>query len=620
MTRRLCVHALSARRRSLAGPARLAATAPDGLRARSFSAEVQKILTTICSTPAAIRISDVSSTGGPVRVMRTRTGGILESELGRLRGMQMPKRALTAERGVDIVAGIDDSGVAMAGPVFAAALVLPDDLLVEHCRDSKLLEEQRAMQICVDVLRTPGVYCGVGSVEVSEMTPSLDDSWVKKVAMIRAVRSLLQALGRQSSTLKLGLLIDGARMVSAYGPSGAYFCGCPAQEISQGDNLCLSIAAASCVATTLRRVVTKRLSLECPAYGLDRNQGRPTPDHLKAIAIHGPSPKLHSARLSESIRRQSTPDVVRMPEVKQPRRRARKREVAAVAESKGTDKVKKRSAVDEKHAAEAQKNQNTFSELADLLRSLHQVLAAGLEANARVRASGKTARLLPQNVAKDVVGLSESVLKRADNISTKPAAQNKEAEKRKARNLCILHVPAPVPKGTTSAPAAKKEKAEPESRAEKKRAKKLRKEARRLEQNRREEEVRRTMREAETVKKMKRKKKARRKAADVAGSGQPEAPSGRSVPGPSDGESFPNLRPAPVLLACRGSTEQLSAVGLRCSVCCRTLPRLQFSYTQTWSRGPRDRRCKSCCGNPVAPTSSVAPSRATPTVPVFGGA
>jgi ribonuclease HII len=177
--------------------------------------------------------------------------------------------------GARAVAGVDEAGRGpLAGPVVAAAVVLPVEKSLEWfrmVRDSKLLTTQRRERlfecICGDSLSW-----GVGVVDV-EAIDSMGIADATRLAMRWAVEKLAMRPDF--------LLIDHIRLP-----------GLPFRQksITRGDNLCLSIAAASVLAKVARDRLMTELDERYPGYGLARNKGYGTPDHLDGLRRLGPSP------------------------------------------------------------------------------------------------------------------------------------------------------------------------------------------------------------------------------------------------------------------------------------------------------------------------------------------
>jgi len=170
-------------------------------------------------------------------------------------------------------AGCDEAGRGcLAGPVFAAAVILPPNFESDLLNDSKKLSEKQRDQLR-PIIEAQALAFGVGIVtnhEVDEINV-LNASFL---AMHRAVAQL--------SLKPDHLLVDGNRFQSY--PAITHDC------IVKGDGKFLSIAAASILAKTYRDDYMNRLHEEFPAYQWMKNKGYPTKTHRDAIRRWGPSP------------------------------------------------------------------------------------------------------------------------------------------------------------------------------------------------------------------------------------------------------------------------------------------------------------------------------------------
>jgi ribonuclease HII len=172
-----------------------------------------------------------------------------------------------------IEAGCDEAGRGcLAGPVVAAAVILPPDFHHEVLTDSKQLTEKQRMLLKDDV-KSDAIAWAVGwcSPEEIDKINILNASFV---AMHRAVDQLKKVPEH--------LLIDGNRFKK--------YKELPHNCIIKGDSLYYSIAAASILAKTYRDEWMERLGDEFPVYQWAKNKGYPTADHRDAIRAHGITP------------------------------------------------------------------------------------------------------------------------------------------------------------------------------------------------------------------------------------------------------------------------------------------------------------------------------------------
>lgn len=172
-----------------------------------------------------------------------------------------------------IEAGCDEAGRGcLAGPVFAAAVILPDDFVCEELNDSKQLTERKRYQLR-PYIEQKAIAWAVGVVDHKEID-EINILNASFLAMQRAVAAL--------SVRPQHLLIDGNR-----------FCkneDIPHTCVVKGDGKLLPIAAASVLAKTYRDDYMTALHAQYGQYGWDRNKGYPTSEHRKAIAEYGITP------------------------------------------------------------------------------------------------------------------------------------------------------------------------------------------------------------------------------------------------------------------------------------------------------------------------------------------
>jgi ribonuclease HII len=180
---------------------------------------------------------------------------------------------LSHERRVGgIVAGVDEVGRGpLAGPVFAAAVILPDRLprgLAGLIDDSKKLTPARRAAALV-ALRESGAHIALGAASVGDIL-RLNILHASMLAMRRAIGRLAVQPGH--------VLVDGNR---------APGCALPCTTLVGGDGISLSIAAASIVAKEARDALMARLALRYPVYGWEKNAGYAAAVHREAIMRHG---------------------------------------------------------------------------------------------------------------------------------------------------------------------------------------------------------------------------------------------------------------------------------------------------------------------------------------------
>ncbi len=165
-----------------------------------------------------------------------------------------------------IEAGCDEAGRGcLAGPVFAAAVILPEDFQNELLNDSKKLTEKRRYELR-PIIEAEAIAWAVGIVSA------------KEIDKINILNASFLAMHRAIETLQVKpehLIIDGNRFKP--------YEGIPHQCVVKGDGKYMSIAAASILAKTYRDDYMNKIAAEYPAYQWAKNKGYPTKDHRKAI-------------------------------------------------------------------------------------------------------------------------------------------------------------------------------------------------------------------------------------------------------------------------------------------------------------------------------------------------
>jgi ribonuclease HII len=174
--------------------------------------------------------------------------------------------------GCHLIAGVDEAGRgSLAGPVVAAAVILPPTCAIKGVDDSKALSAQRREQLDSAII-SEAVAVGFGVVQ-EEVIDTLNILQATMLAMRRAIEALSPPPGF--------VLIDGNQ---------SPHCSIPHRLIPSGDRLCFSISAASILAKVARDRIMQAYDLALPQYGFGRHKGYGTSEHLSAIARFGVSP------------------------------------------------------------------------------------------------------------------------------------------------------------------------------------------------------------------------------------------------------------------------------------------------------------------------------------------
>lgn len=178
----------------------------------------------------------------------------------------------------DVVeAGCDEAGRGcLAGPVFAAAVVLPPDFSNELLNDSKQLTERQRYGLREVIEREAVAWA------VAECSPAEIDKFNILRCSIMAMQRALDKLAVRPGHI----IVDGNRW-NPYKYDGQVVA---ADTVVKGDATYMSIAAASILAKTYRDDRMKALAQEFPQYGWDKNMGYPAKAHRDAIRQYGPTP------------------------------------------------------------------------------------------------------------------------------------------------------------------------------------------------------------------------------------------------------------------------------------------------------------------------------------------
>ena len=169
-----------------------------------------------------------------------------------------------------LVAGVDEAGRGpLAGPVVAAAVILDPARPVAGLRDSKLLSAMARERLAVEI-RAKAIAWALGEAGVAE---------IEKLNILNATMLAMQRAVAALSIAPREVLVDGNRCPDL---------GCAARAIVKGDRDVAEISAASILAKTARDAMLLELDTIYPVYGFRHNKGYGTPEHLAALALHGP--------------------------------------------------------------------------------------------------------------------------------------------------------------------------------------------------------------------------------------------------------------------------------------------------------------------------------------------
>lgn len=176
------------------------------------------------------------------------------------------------EEGYKIICGVDEAGRGpLAGPVCAAAVILPPNVQIPGLNDSKKLTDKKRREL-MPIIKETAIAYGIAFASEQEID-EINILQATYLAMHRAIDQL---------AVKADLaLVDGNR-------AGDF--GLPVKTVVKGDSLSASIAAASVLAKVTRDDVMLELAEKYPEYAFDVHKGYGTKAHYAALTQHGPSP------------------------------------------------------------------------------------------------------------------------------------------------------------------------------------------------------------------------------------------------------------------------------------------------------------------------------------------
>lgn len=174
--------------------------------------------------------------------------------------------------GLHVICGVDEAGRGpLAGPVCAAAVILPEHLQIPGLNDSKKLTDKKRREL-FPVIQQQAIAYGIGLASEAE----IDEINILQATFLAMRRALSQLSIRPEIAL-----IDGNRETDF---------GLPVKTVVKGDSLSANIAAASVLAKVTRDNIMVELAQQYPEYGFEIHKGYGTKAHYEALRTYGPSP------------------------------------------------------------------------------------------------------------------------------------------------------------------------------------------------------------------------------------------------------------------------------------------------------------------------------------------
>mgnify|MGYP002028293722 CR=1 FL=1 len=206
----------------------------------------------------------------------------MKNEIARLESLwNFERRAF--DHGYSLIAGLDEAGRGpLAGPVVAAAVILPKDELILGVDDSKKLSEKKRDEL-FEKIQDIAIDIGVGIVD-NKTIDEINIFNATKLAMARAIESM--------ETKPNFMLIDALELADI---------NIKQKAIIKGDSKSISIAAASIIAKVTRDRIVKEYDIEYPEYKFSKHKGYGTKEHYEALKTYGATP-IHRISFLKSLK------------------------------------------------------------------------------------------------------------------------------------------------------------------------------------------------------------------------------------------------------------------------------------------------------------------------------
>ena len=176
------------------------------------------------------------------------------------------------EQGIGVICGVDEAGRGpLAGPVCAAAVILPEHLQIPGLNDSKKLTDKKRREL-FPIIKEQAIAYGIAFASEQE----IDEINILQATFLAMKRAIAQLEGKAEFAL-----IDGNRETDF---------GLPVQTVVKGDSRSANIAAASVLAKVTRDLYMEELAEKYPEYGFEVHKGYGTKAHYAALTEHGMCP------------------------------------------------------------------------------------------------------------------------------------------------------------------------------------------------------------------------------------------------------------------------------------------------------------------------------------------
>lgn len=192
-----------------------------------------------------------------------------EEEIERVKAMSEIENNLRAD-GYSLIAGVDEAGRGpLAGPVYAAAVILPENIIIKGINDSKKLSEKRRAELYSEITEKATAYC----------VYAVDEKRIDEINILNATFEAMNGAVNGLDVPPDYVIIDGNRIAGMT---------IPHETVVKGDAKSISIAAASILAKVSRDRFITEMAEKYPEYGFEKHKGYGTKAHTEAILKYGP--------------------------------------------------------------------------------------------------------------------------------------------------------------------------------------------------------------------------------------------------------------------------------------------------------------------------------------------